>query len=237
MDFYRLNRMLEISSVGEIPVHGSHGPRRSGGLEPDEGSHRIIPVAVPSKAVGLLLAFGGERPAMDVLGRLHDSGEEVVQVVYASNVEVASLRRLARAAAAAGSPELSRAAAQVIRGPEGAERINSRDLGEQRNGGLEMKGFSEWMENMFGYKAFSAPDRARTERDTLALRRGEAAARARSTGRPHAVVMMDSGEDDGGDPRSSRIYVVRPLDQVDDAEADAFDAKVVQIYHPDGSVE
>lgn len=123
----------EISSAGGIPlVPGGSSPRRSGGLEPDQGSHRIITVVAPAKAVDALLGLDRlEAPARDILERLRDSQGGIVRVAYASNLEVDSLRRVAREAAerarAVGQPHLMKAAYQVIKNIEAVDGSMSRE--------------------------------------------------------------------------------------------------------------
>lgn len=138
-----------LSAGGDIPVAASM-LRSSGRLEPDADSHRIIPVVIHQRAVAWLLSgpealravlrdnprVGGavERPAWGLLERLRDQGREFpgeMLVVYASNVEVDSLWRMARALRDHGEGEAAvKVAEHVLASLGEGERWHSRPSGD-----------------------------------------------------------------------------------------------------------
>jgi hypothetical protein len=127
--------------------------RSSGGLKPDIGSHNIIPVVISNRVVHELLSnddvfravtranpnVGGslERPAYELLSRLKDSGEghgNQMLVVYASNAEVYSLNKMARAveeyARSKGDAGLEKVAGHVLRSLSHGEQWFSKKTSE-----------------------------------------------------------------------------------------------------------
>lgn len=148
---YNLMNFREFLSAGsDLPVAASPGVRSSGRLEPDPDSHRIIPVVVHQRAVAWLLSgpealravlrdnprVGGavERPAWGLLERLRDQGQKFpgeMLVVYASNMEVDSLWRMARALRDHGEGEASvKVASHLLASLGEGERWHSRPSGE-----------------------------------------------------------------------------------------------------------
>lgn len=99
--FREMCEILDEIAVGSgfsVPEPKTFRPSK--GLAPDVGEHRIIPVVLHSMVVRQILTnYVGlsERPARDLLERMlkTDGSGGPMLVVYASNVEVDSLRRMA----------------------------------------------------------------------------------------------------------------------------------------------
>ncbi len=69
----------------------------------------------------------------------------------------------------------------------------------------------------------------------LEMKIDRAVVRAKETGRPFMVCLMDT--DGEHDDRRDRVLKVYPHEYADDAEFEAFDGEVRAIAYPDGSVE